>query len=127
VEAARARPAPAPRTAEAQAEAPTRGSEVQMSDREPRDDGDTAGGEPFRLELRRTRDMQIPLVVDDADFHYGYRCHPLEPDGSGDWFIFDRSSQFHTEWARRTVDHIITAKLGGDNGALRARGWLRPQ
>jgi hypothetical protein len=80
---------------------------VNMSSKQP-----TANA-PFRLEMRRVRDIQIPLVDGDHDFDFGYRCHPLEPDGSGDWFIFDDSRQFHTMWARRCTDHIAAARLSG--------------
>jgi hypothetical protein len=68
---------------------------------------------PFRLELRRVRDMKVPLVDGDHEFRFGFRGHPLEPDGSGDWFISDDSGQRHTTWARRCEDHIVSALLSG--------------
>jgi hypothetical protein len=78
---------------------------------------------PFvRLELRSTRDLKIPLVLDDWDFRFGFRCHPLEPTGDEGWYMYDSSAQYHTVWARRATIHIAEAKLGGARARVRARG-----
>ena len=43
-----------------------------------------------------TRDAQVPLVADDWDFNYGWRCIPLPPTLDDDWIIIDNSPDYRT-------------------------------
>lgn len=52
------------------------------------------------LERRITRDARVPLCDDDQEMEHSWRCIPVRPTDDADWFIFDSSRDYKTEWAR---------------------------
>jgi hypothetical protein len=67
------------------------------------------------IEKIYTRDAQIPLIADDLDFSEGWRCIPLPPDQSGEWFIFDTSKDYKTGWMRIKTDNVGSRLLPCQN------------
>ena len=43
----------------------------------------------LKIEHRYTRDVRIPLVAEDEDWNYGWRCIPLPPALDEGWEIVD--------------------------------------
>jgi hypothetical protein len=54
----------------------------------------------YVVERRITRDAQIPLVADDYEYVFGWRCIPLPPALDEGWEIVDTSKDYKTTWAR---------------------------
>jgi hypothetical protein len=54
------------------------------------------------LETRSTRDARENFV---DEYGEGWRCIPVPPDDSGDWFVLDDTSDHRTLWARRVDVH----------------------
>jgi hypothetical protein len=50
------------------------------------------------LETRSTRDAREDF--DNDEDGEGWRCIPVPPDDSGEWFVLDDSGDYRTLWGR---------------------------